>query len=378
MNHVLKSRLFTPLVLGTIPLQHRIVMAPLTRLRSEQPGDVPGELMACYYGQRSSRGGLIVTESVEITPEASAYEGAPGIYTEAQVAGWRKVTEAIHAKGGFVFLQLWHPGRVSHPDLTGVVPVSASATESPEILVFTKNGPVPAPPSRALELHEIPGVVELFRVAAGNASSAGFDGVEILAAGGYLLDQFLQDGTNLRTDAYGGSVENRSRLLLEVVEAVTELTPPDRVGVRLSPGGVFNGVSDRAPDRLFDHAAGALNHFGLAYLHVIEPRVKGGQTLHDGHPPMAAARLRKIFTGPVIAAGGFDGEGASEILDKGEADFVAFGRHFIANPDLVERLRLGVPLNPYDRSTFYSRGAKGYTDYPFHSSGREATLESGE
>ena len=363
--------MFTPFLLGALLLQHRVVMAPLTRLRSEQPGDVPGELMARYYAQRSTPGGLIITESVEITPEASAYEGAPGIYTEAQVAGWSKVTEAIHQRGGFVFLQLWHPGRVSHPDLAGVAPVSASATQSSDVLVFTKSGPVPAPPARALELHEIPGIVGLYRQGAMRAWSAGFDGVEILAGGGYLLDQFLQDGTNQRADAYGGPVENRSLLLLEVVEAVTAVVAPNRVGVRLSPGGTFNGMSDRAPNLIFDHVAGALNRFGLAYLHIIEPRVKGGQTLHAGHPPAAAARLRNIFRGPLIAAGGFDAEGAADIIGKGEADLVAFGRHFIANPDLVERLRQKLPLNPYDRSTFYSPGPEGYIDYPSY--GRPGT-----
>ncbi|HEY3900237.1 MAG TPA: alkene reductase [Chthoniobacter sp.] len=368
--------MFTPFLLGNIPLQHRVVMAPLTRLRSEQPGDVPGELMAHYYEQRSSQGGLIITESAEITPEASAYEGAPGIYTDAQVAGWRKVTEAIHRKGSYVFLQLWHPGRVSHPDLTGVIPVSASATESSEILIYTNKGPVPAPPCRALEIHELPGIVHLYRLAAMKARFAGFDGVEILAAGGYLLDQFLQNGTNLRADAYGGSVENRSRLLLEVVEAVIEVFDPNRVSVRLSPGGIFNGISDSAPELIFDYVANALNRFGSAYLHVIEPRVKGGQTIHDGQPPIAASRLRKIFNGPMIAAGGFDRVGAQEILEKGIVDLVAFGRHFIANPDLPERLRLGIPLNPYNRSTFYSPGPEGYIDYPFHAASNQTLKEA--
>jgi N-ethylmaleimide reductase len=287
MNGVTTPKMFTPFTLGPIPLQHRVVMAPLTRLRSEQPGNIPGPLMAQYYEQRSSPGGLIITESAEITPEASAYEGAPGIYSEAQVAGWRKVTEAIHRKGGSVFLQLWHSGRVSHPDLTGVAPVSASATESSDILVFTKNGLLPAPRSRALETHELPGIVNLYRAAAARALLAGFDGVEVLAAGGYLLDQFLQDGTNRRTDAFGGSVENRSRLL-------------------------------------------------------------------------------------------FDREGAMEILDKGDVDLVAFGRHFIANPDLVERFRLGIPLNPYDRSTFYSSGPKGYLDYPAHTGALQELREIGK
>src|ERR1700761_5002917 len=232
-------------------LRHRVVMAPLTRLRSDQAGDVPGDLMAEYYGQRASPGGLIVTESTEITAEASAYEGAPGIYTEAQMTGWRQVVGGIQRKGGYVFLQLWHSGRVSHPDLTGVAPVSASATESTDILVFTNSGPVSAPRSRPLEMDEIPGIVNLYREAALKARMAGFDGVEVLAAGGYLLDQFLQNGTNLRTDAYGGSVENR-RLLLEVIEAVIEIFSPDRVAVRLSPSGIFNGISDSNPDAIFN------------------------------------------------------------------------------------------------------------------------------
>jgi N-ethylmaleimide reductase len=369
MTSIPTLKLFSPFNLGTIALRHRVVMAPLTRLRSEQPGDIPGELMAEYYAQRASPGGLIVTESTEITPEASAHEGAPGIFTEAQMAGWRRVTDAIHRKEGYVFLQLWHSGRVSHPDLTGVTPVSASATESTDILVFTKKGPLPAPRSRALPVDEIPGIVSLYREAAVKARMARFDGVEVLAAGGYLLDQFLQNGTNLRTDAYGGSVENRARLLLEVVEAVTEICSPDRVAVRLSPSGIFNGISDSNPQVIFDHVAAVLNRFGLAFLHIIEPRVKGGQTLHADHPPVAAAGLRKIFKGPIIAAGGFDREGAIKIVENGDADLVAFGRRFISNPDLPERLRLGIPLNPYDRETFYSPGPEGYIDYPSHSSG---------
>jgi N-ethylmaleimide reductase len=374
MNSITEHKIFSPFTIGPASLQHRVVMAPLTRLRSEQPGDVPGPLMAQYYEQRATPDGLIITESAEITPEASAYEGAPGIHSEAQVDGWRKVTEAIHRKGGFVFLQLWHPGRVSHPDLTGVTPVSASATESSEILVYTRNGPAPAPRSRALKTEELPGIVELYRTATIRALAAGFDGVEVLAAGGYLLDQFLQNGTNLRTDAYGGSVENRARLLVEVVEAVTELFSPDRVALRLSPSGVFNGISDSNPAVIFDYVAGTLNRFGLAYLHVIEPRVKGGETVREGHPPVAAARLRKIFDGPMIAAGGFDREGAMEILDKGGVDLVAFGRHFIANPDLVERFRLGLPLNRYDRSTFYTPGPSGYIDYAVHTDAANTSL----
>jgi N-ethylmaleimide reductase len=346
MNSITEHKIFTPFTIGRVSLRHRVVMAPLTRLRSEQPGDVPGPLMAQYYEQRTSPGGLIITESAEITPEASAYEGAPGIYSEEQVTGWSTVTEAIHRKGGFVFLQLWHPGRVSHPDLTGVPPVSASATESSDILVYTRNGPLPAPRSRALQTQELPEIVDLYRTATIRALAAGFDGVEVLAAGGYLPDQFLQNGTNLRTDVYGGSVENRARLLLEVVEAVTEIFSRDRVGVRLSPSGIFNGISDSNPEVIFDYVAGALNRFGIAYLHVIEPRVKGGETLREGHPPVAAARLRKIFNGPMIAAGGFDREGAMEVLDKGDADLVAFGRHFIANPDLVERFRTWVAAQP--------------------------------
>jgi N-ethylmaleimide reductase len=365
-------KLFSSLILGTIRLRHRVVMAPLTRLRSDQPGDVPGDLMAEYYAQRASPGGLIVTESTEITPEASAYEGAPGLYTEAQTAGWRKVTDAIHRKEGYVFLQLWHSGRVSHPDLTGVAPVSASATESADILVFTNKGPLPAPKSRALEIDEIPEIVNLYREAALRARIAGFDGVEVLAAGGYLLDQFLQNGTNLRTDAYGGTVENRARLLLEVVEAVTEIFSSDRVAVRLSPSGIFNGISDSNPQAIFDHVAVVLNRFGLAYLHIIEPRVKGGQTLHADHPPIAAAGLRKIFNRPIIAAGGFDREGAIKIVENGDADLVAFGRQFISNPDLPERLRRGIPLNPYNRETFYSPGPEGYIDYPSY---RSSTLK---
>jgi N-ethylmaleimide reductase len=358
--------LFTPVRLGAIELAHRVVMAPLTRLRSAPPNDIPGPLMAEYYGQRASAGGLIVTESAEITPDASAYEGAPGIYTDAQVAGWRGVVDAVHARGGRIVLQLWHPGRVSHTSLTaGVVPVGASAIPTDEVHVFTASGSLPATSNRALSVEELPGIVDLYRRAAKRAKEAGFDGAEILAAGGYLLDQFLQNGTNRRTDRYGGSVENRARLLLEVTAAVANVWPADRVGVRISPSGTFNGISDSDPESIFDHVAEALDRFGLAYLHVIEPRVRGGTTVDAGRPPVAAARLRRIFSGPVIAAGGFDPAGAAAIVARGDADMVAFGRHFIANPDLPARIARGLPLNPYDRATFYTGGARGYTDYPF-------------
>jgi len=268
--------LFAPIWLGAIELAHRVVMAPLTRLRSMQPGDIPGSLMAEYYGQRASDGGLIVTESAEITPDASAYEGAPGIYTDVQVGGWRGVVDAVHARGGRIVLQLWHSGRVSHMKLSaGVVPVGASAIPSDEVQVFTANGILPATPNRALSADELPGIVDLYHRAAERAKIAGFDGAEILAAGGYLLDQFLQNGTNRRTDRYGGTVENRARLLIEVTSAVAEVWGADRVGVRISPSGTFNGISDSEPESIFDHVAGALGQFGLAYLHVIEPRVRG-------------------------------------------------------------------------------------------------------
>jgi N-ethylmaleimide reductase len=366
------AQLFTPLQVGAYTLAHRVVMAPLTRLRTE-PGDVPGNLMAEYYAQRASKGGLIISESTEITPYGSTYPGAPGIYSAEQLAGWKKVVKAVHAQGAYIFLQLFHGGRTAHPDnLPGqVLPVAPSAIAA-EGIAFTPKGPQPYVVPRALALEEIAGIIEVFRQGAAFGLAAGFDGVEVLGAGGYLLDEFLQDSSNHRTDAYGGPIENRARLLLEVIEAVVGVWGADRVGVRLTPSGKFNGMSDSNPELTFGYVAEQLNRFGLAYLHLVEPRIVGDIEAGDVLLPVAAAQLRQLFTGPIIATGGFQPEGAAAIIARGDADLVAFGRHFIANPDLPSRIKLGLPLNPYDRSSFYGGNEQGYTDYPFHAAATEA------
>jgi N-ethylmaleimide reductase len=322
--------------------------------------------MTKYYGQRASQGGLMITEATFISPSGRGAYASPGIFTDEQVAGWRKVVDAVHAKGAKILLQLWHVGRQSHVDLQpdGQAPIAPSAIQA-EVRALLESGPVMGSMPRAIELSEIPGLVDEFRRGAGRAKGAGFDGVEVHSANGYLIDQFVQDNSNRRTDAYGGSVENRARFLLEVVEAVTWVWGSDRVGIRISPNNKFGGMGDSTPDVTFPYVARALARFGLAYLHVIEPRVVGN-VLDADKPPIAAGQLRPLFGGPVIAAGGFDAAGADAILTKGDADLVAFGRHFLANPDLPKRLRRDLPLNPYDRSTFYYGGTKGYADYPFY------------
>ncbi len=366
MNALASSKLFWPVRLGAVELRHRVVMAPLTRLRSTQPGDVPNDLMAEYYGQRASDGGLVISEATPVAITGRGYLGAPGIYTGEQVEGWMKVTDAVHAKGGRIILQLWHVGRQSHVEMTGgVAPVAPSAVPYNGV-AYTSNGWVPVSPARALELDEIPTIVEQFRRGAERAKAAGFDGVEIHGANGYLLDQFLQDGSNKRTDAYGGTVENRARLLIEVAEAVVSVWGEGRVGVRLGPSGSFGGMSDSNPTVTFAYAAAQLNRLGLAYLHIIEPRIKGSEAVADGLQPVASRQIRQVFDGAIIAAGGFDAAGAESIVESGDADLVAFGRSFIANPDLPRRIELGLPFNGYDRTTFYGGDARGYTDYPFY------------
>jgi N-ethylmaleimide reductase len=364
------SALFLPLNIGPITLKHRVVMAPLTRSRSEQPGDVPGDLMREYYTQRASDGGLIISEATTISVTARGWMGAPGMYTDQQVEGWKKIVDSVHAKGGRMFSQLWHTGRSSHVTMTGgPAPVSASVNpsywEDASHLTSTPLGWVPPSPHRALEISEIQSIVEDYRKAAERAKAAGFDGVELHAANGYLQDQFLQDGSNKRTDAYGGSIQNRTRFLLEVVQVMVSVWGGDRVAVRIGPSGTWNDMSDSNPDALFTYVTEQLNRFGLAYLHVVEPRVKGNIVLVEGQEPVASERLRRIFHSKIIAAGGFEPGTAEAIVDKGDADAVAFGRHFLSNPDLPERIKLGLALNPYDRDTFYTFDAKGYTDYPF-------------
>jgi N-ethylmaleimide reductase len=357
------SKLFSPIRIGAIDLSHRVVLAPLTRMRADLPGNVPNGLMTKYYEQRASQGGLMITEATFISPTGNGGYASPGIFTDAQVAGWRNVVDAVHAKGAKILLQLWHVGRQSHVDLqpNGQAPIAPSAIQGDRALL--PSGPATGSMPRAIELSEIPGLVDEYRRGAERAKAAGFDGVEVHGANGYLIDQFLQDNSNRRTDAYGGSVENRARFLLEVVEAVTSVWGGDRVGIRIGPSNKFGGMGDSAPDVTFPYVARALARLGLAYLHVIEPRVTGNVS-DDAKRPVAAGQLRPLFGGPVIAAGGFDAAGAEAIIAEGHADLVAFGRHFLANPDLPERLRRRLPLNPYDRTTFYYGGTKGYADYP--------------
>src|SRR5215831_964692 len=362
------NKLFTPVQLGAIKLKHRVVMPPLSRLRAEWPSGVPSDLNVEYYSQRASDGGLIFTEATAVAASARGYRGAPGIYNDEQVTGWRRITAAVHAKGGYMFVQLWHAGRTTHVAVTGEEPVTASIDPAywadPNILVVTPDGFSQPSPHRALETAEIADIVEQYRAAAVNAKRAGFDGVEVMAANGHLIDQFLQDKSNKRTDRYGGSIENRTRLLVEVVEASISVWGADRVGVRIAPSGTFNGMADSNPRSLFRYVAERLNDFKLAYLHVIEPRIKGGELIAEGQGPAAAQELSKVFHGPIIAAGGFEPNTAEATVANGDASLIAFGRHFIANPDLPKRIALGLPLNPYDRKTFYAFNARGYTDYP--------------
>lgn len=353
--------LFSPYKLGNLELQNRIVMAPLTRNRAGE-GNVPGQLNVTYYTQRASAG-LIISEATQISPQGLGYPATPGIHSPEQVAGWKLVTEAVHQHSGRIFLQLWHVGRISHPDLQpdGALPVAPSAI-APTGEVATYDGKKPYVTPRALETSEIPGIVEQYRKATENALEAGFDGVEIHGANGYLLDQFLRDGTNHRTDQYGGSVENRARLLLEVTEAVVAVAGAARVGVRLSPSGTFNDMSDSNPLATFGYAAEALNRFGLAYLHIVE--VMEADLRHGGIK-VPTQILRTLFSGTLMVNGGYDLERGNAVLSSKKADLVSFGIPFIANPDLPQRFALNVPLNPPDFSTFYGGGVRGYIDYPF-------------
>jgi len=364
------AKLFTPVKLGRLELTHRIIMAPLTRLRTDMPGNIPNDLMATYYSQRATKGGLIISEATVVSSNGHGYLGAPGIHTDKQTEGWKKVTNAVHKKGGKMFSQLWHVGRQSHVDLQpdGDLPVGPSEVYH-ENFALTPNGWVPASQNRALTIPEIQAIIEDFRKGAANAMKAGFDGVELHAANSYLVDQFLQDISNKRTDEYGGSIENRSRFLLEVVEAMVAVWGGDRVGVRVSPSGAWGGMGDSNPEALFSHVAEKLNRFGLAYLHVVDPRIVNNIEKEEGYvAPIAAGQLSKIFKGPVLAAGGFTREDAENTLQRGDAAAIVFGRFFIANPDLVERFKYGYELNSYDRDTFYGGDEKGYTDYPFYES----------
>jgi N-ethylmaleimide reductase len=366
------SSLFSPLQVGPYRLNHRVVMAPLTRMRAERPSLAPRPLNVEYYAQRATRGGLIVAEASPVMATGFGNPGVPGIYSQQQIAGWREVVDAVHAGGGLIFLQLWHVGRVSHSSFQpgGMLPVAPSAVPiSAELKTMTAEGKVTQYETpRALETSEVPDIVGAFREGARNALQAGFDGVEIHGANGYLLEQFLQSRTNLRTDRYGGSIENRARLLMEITQAAIEVWGANRVGVRLSPYGVANDSGEADPMPLYTHVVQSLDRLGLAYLHFIEPRSSGAGRAEVNHQnvPSAMVLFRPIWSGVLISAGGFTGETADAAIAAGHADAIAFGRIFISNPDLPRRLQHGFPLTPYNRSTFYGGEAAGYTDYPAH------------
>jgi N-ethylmaleimide reductase len=355
--------LFTPFKVGALTLPNRLVLAPMTRSRANNPGNVPTDSTVKYYVQRASAG-LLITEGSQISQQAVGYIYTPGIHTEDQVAGWKKVTDAVHAAGGRIFIQLWHVGAISHPFFhDGELPVAPSAVQPKDVKAFTANGQEEIPTPRALSTEEVKATVEDFRQAAKNAKEAGFDGVEIHGANGYLVDQFIQSSTNQRTDEYGGSVENRARFALEVVQAAVDVLGADRVGIRLSPTGNMGNIHDA--DRLgtFSYVTEQLNKFGLAYLHVIEALPGHPMAAKAGQEPVGPA-LRKIFTGPFILNGGYTQETAEHALDNNEGDLVAFGVPYIANPDLVERYQQGAALNTPDPASFYGGDDQGYIDYP--------------
>ncbi|MDE2376245.1 alkene reductase [Bradyrhizobium sp.] len=354
------TKLFEPYKLGPITLANRVAMAPLTRNRAVPAGLVPGPLAAEYYGQRASAG-LLITEASQVSQQGQGYQDTPGIYSRDQVAGWRKVTDRVHEREGRIFIQLWHVGRISHVALqaNGAAPVAPSAIRA-RGKTFVNGTFADVSEPRALELAELPGIIDDFKRAAANAIAAGFDGVEIHGANGYLLDQFAKDGANKRTDAYGGSIENRARLMLEVAKAVAAEAGADRTGIRISPVTPANDISDSNPQPLFDHIVDQLNALKLVYIHVIEGATGGPRD----NAPFDYASLRKRFSGAYMANNGYDLALANQVLEAGAADLIAFGKAFISNPDLVERLKTGATLNPWDKNTFYGGGAKGYTDYP--------------
>jgi len=351
--------LFKPYALGPLTLANRIVMAPLTRNRAGA-GLVPNALAATYYAQRASAG-LLITEATQVSAQAQGYQDTPGLYTPAQIEGWRKVTDAVHAKGGHIFAQLWHVGRVSHVDLQpgGAAPVAPSAIRA-GTKTFVNNSFVDVSEPRALALEELPGIVNDFRLAAANAIAAGFDGVEIHGANGYLLEQFIKDGVNQRTDAYGGSIENRARLLLEVTAAVAKEIGAERTGVRISPVSPANGISCSDPQPQYNYIADQLSALGIVYLHVVEGATGGPRDVAEFDYDALRSRFRQTY----LANNGYNLDLASARLAEGKADLFAFGRPFISNPDLVERLKVGAPLAAPNMATLYGGGAEGYTDYP--------------
>jgi N-ethylmaleimide reductase len=349
---------FTPYLLGNYELKNRLIMAPLTRMRA--PDSIANELMATYYAQRASAG-LIISEASQISPQGVGYPATPGIYSAEQVAGWKKVTSAVHAQGGKIFCQLWHVGRISHPDFHGgEAPVAPSAL-APKGRAITPTGLQPFVQPRALATEEIAGIIETYRLAAQHALQAGFDGVEIHSANGYLLDQFLRDGTNQRTDNYGGVLANRVRLLLDVTEAIIAVCGADKTAVRLSPSGTFNDMRDTNPSALFTYVLAELSACKLAYVHIVDALESD---IRHGAKVVELASLRAAYTGTLMVCGGYDQARAERVLAEGLADLVAFGQLYIANPDLPERFRVNAQLNQADPSSFYGGTEQGYTDYP--------------
>jgi N-ethylmaleimide reductase len=368
------QHLFQPIALGPYTLPHRVAMAPLTRSRAGQPGDIPTAMNAEYYRQRASAA-LIITEATQISRQGQGYAWTPGIYNDEQVQAWREVSSQVHEAGGLIFMQLWHVGRVSHPSFQpdNALPVAPSALPVPgKTFIVDADGSgvwddVPVP--RALQTSEIVDIISDYRRAARNALNAGMDGVEIHAGNGYLLDQFINSNSNQREDAYGGSLENRARLLLEVVAAVVDEVGAEHVGVRLTPMGRFMGMGDETPQATFGHIVRSLNHWTLAYLHLVEPAVVGTVKDENFDPRWdeIIGQLRAAWDGVLMIAGGYDPETAEQALIDGRADIIAFGRPFLANPDLPRRIRDGLSLNTPDPSTFFGGDQRGYVDYPVHS-----------
>ena len=354
-------KLFQPARIGDIEIANRIVMAPLTRSRADEAaGDVPGSAMNIDYYRQRSNAGLIISEGTQVSPVGKGYIATPGIYSDAQVEGWKPITQAVHDAGSRIVAQIWHVGRVTHPDLTGGVQPVAPSGVRPNAVAYTHNGKVDMPQPRALSVADIKTIVGEYRLGAANAIRAGFDGVELHGANGYLIDQFLRDGANHRTDEYGGSVENRCRFALEVIDAVIAEIGAGRVGIRLSPVTPANDLSDSDPQAVFGHLIEQLNLRHIAFIHFIEGATGGSRDV----PGFDFAWARKTFNGTYIANNGYDRAMALDAVQTGRADAIAFGRLFIANPDLVQRLKQNAPLNTPNPKTFYTQGKVGYTDYP--------------
>ncbi|KAI8142849.1 hypothetical protein BJV82DRAFT_559250 [Fennellomyces sp. T-0311] len=361
------SSLFKPIKVGNIQLEHRVVLPPMNRFRNDE-NRVPTALVEEYYEQRTTKGGLLINEGTGISPGAGVYPGQTSIFTQEQIQGWKRVTDRVHAKGGFIFCQLWHPGRATNSSLLpdNTLPISSSATPIKEG-IFPITGKKYETP-RALRIDEIPGIIQEYVQAAKNAIEAGFDGVEVHGANGYLIDQFTNSSTNFRTDKYGGSVENRVRFALEVVQAVCDAIGESYVGIRLSPWSEFHGIYDDTPYETWGYLVKELQarNPNLAYLHMVEPRGDHGRkTVNDTTNTLDP--FRALWKGPFISAGGYtyDPKLAEDVADS-TGNLIAFGRSFVANPDIVYRLKYGLPLTKYDRSTFYTNGAVGYVDYPFY------------